>query len=154
MTLRRVLVAFVVGLLLGPASWWIAGLASGRFEPFDDSAGFFVCQAVLALPMGALAFRRGLPTSLPALPGAWLGMSLYAYAFGSDETRAWIVLLLFSSLTLLMFPLAAMIFGGIGPALRRRGARRRAADDGMRSSASAPTGTRDAWAGRADTSND
>lgn len=154
MTLRRVLVAFVVGLLLGPASWWIAGLVSGKFEPFDDSAGFFVCQAVLALPMFALAFRRGLPTSVPALPGAWLGMNLYAYALGSDETRAWIVLLLFSSLTLLMLPLASMLAGGIGHALRRRAARRRAAGDGMRSSAPTPTGTHDAWAGRANTSND
>jgi hypothetical protein len=81
-------------------------------------------------------------------------MNLYAYAFGSDETRAWIVLLLFSSLTLLMFPLAAMILGGIGHALRRRGARRRGVNDGMRSSAPAPTDTRDAWAGRTDTSND
>ncbi len=122
MTTRRVLVAFVVGLLLGPVSWWIAGLASGRFEPFDDRAGFFVCQVVLALPLCALAFLRGLPRSLAALPGAWLGMNAYAYALGSDETRAWIVLLLFSSLTLLMFPLAAMILGGIGHALRRRGA--------------------------------
>lgn len=153
MTLRRVLVAFVVGLMLGPASWWIAGLASGRFEPFDDGTGFFVCQAMLALPLFALAFRRGLLATLPALPGAWLGMNLYAYALGSDETRAWIVLL-FSSLTLLMFPLAAMVAGGIGHALRRRAARRRAADDGMRSSAPTPTGTRDGWAGRADTSND
>ncbi len=122
MTLRHLSVSFAVGLLLGPASWWIAGLASGRFEPFDDSAGFFVCQAVLALPLCALAFRRGLPTSLAALPGAWLGMNAYAYAFGSDETRAWIALLLFSSLTLLMFPLAAMVAGGIGHALRRRDA--------------------------------
>ncbi len=117
---RTPFAAFVLGLLLGPASWWIVRLATDRFEPFDDSAGFFLCQTLLALPMAVLAFRRGVIAALPALPGAWIGMNAYAYAFGSDETRAWIVLLLFSSLTLLMLPLAATVFGGIGHALRRR----------------------------------
>lgn len=152
--LRTLLAAFALGLLLGPASWWIVRLATDRFEPFDNSAGFFLCQAVLALPMAVLAFRRGMIAALPALPGAWIGMNAYAYAFGSGETRAWIVLLLFSSLTLLMFPLAATVAGGIGHALRRRMARRGAAGDGMRSSPATQTNPHDAWAGRPDTSND
>lgn len=152
--LRTLLAAFALGLLLGPASWLVVRLATGRFEPFDDSAGFYLCQGVLALPMAALAFRRGVIAAMPALPGAWVGMIGYASAFGSDETRAWIVLLLFSSLTLLMVPLAALLAGGIGHALRRRMARRGAAGDGMRSSAATNTDTHDAWAGRPDTSND
>lgn len=125
--LRTLLVAFALGLLLGPASWLAVRLTTGRFEPFDNSAGFYLCQAVLALPMAAHAFRRGVIAALPALPGAWVGMIGYAYTFGSDETRAWIVLLLFSSLTLLMVPLAALLAGGIGHALRRRRAQRRMA---------------------------
>lgn len=118
--LRTLLAAFALGLLLGPASWWVVRLATDRFEPFDNGAGFFLCQIVLALPMAVLAFRRGVVAALPALPGAWLGMNAHAYIFGSGETRAWIGLLLFSSLTLLMFPLAATVAGGIGHALRRR----------------------------------
>lgn len=118
--LRTLLAAFALGLLLGPASWWVVRLATDRFEPFDNGVGFFLCQTVLALPMAVLAFRHGVLAALPALPGAWVGMNAYAYLFGSDEARAWIGLLLFSSLTLLMFPLAATVAGGIGHALRQR----------------------------------
>lgn len=115
---------FVCGCLLGAASWPIAGAFSGRFEPFDSAIGFYVCQAVLALPALWAGLRFGLLRTLPLLFGAWLGMNVYAYAFGSDETRAWILLGLFSSLTLLMLPLAASLFGAVARALRRRAAAR------------------------------
>ena len=47
-------------------------------------------------------------------------MNVYAYAFDSDETRAWILLGLFSSLALL----TASLFGAVARALRRRAATR------------------------------
>lgn len=115
---------FVFGCLVGTASWPIAGAFSGRFEPFDSTVGFYVCQAVLALPALWASLRFGFLRTLALLFGAWLGMNVYAYAFGSDETRAWILLGLFSSLALLMLPLAASLFGAVARALRRRTAAR------------------------------
>ena len=79
---------FVCGCLAGAASWPIAGALSGRFEPYDSTIGFFVCQAVVALPAVWSSLRFGLLRTLPLLFGAWVGMNVYAYLFGSDETRA------------------------------------------------------------------
>jgi hypothetical protein len=119
----RTLVVFLLGILLGPLSWGAAYLVSGTFEPFDNSNGFFVCQAVLTVSSLAIGMRVGMLRALLCLVGAWLGMNAYAYAFGSSETRAWIVLLLFSSLTLLMFPAMAGILGGIARTTLRKSRR-------------------------------
>lgn len=108
------------GIALGAASWAICGAVTGKFEPFDNTTGFFLCQTVLALPMLILGLRAGTLRALLCLLGAWAGMNAYAYLFGSSETRAWIVLLLFSSLTLLVFPAIAAIGGGIVRASQRR----------------------------------
>lgn len=116
----RILFYFAVGLLLGPLSWVVSQPISGKFEPFDNTTGFFLCQAVLAIPILIIALRVGMLRALLGLFGAWIGMNAYAYLFGSSETRAWIVLLLFSSLTLLVFPAVAAIVGGIVRAIRKR----------------------------------
>ena len=116
----RSLLVFAIGLLLGPLSWGVSYLISGKFEPFDNSTGFFLCQAVLAIPTLIIGLRVGILRALLCLVGAWLGMNAYAYAFGSSKTRAWIVLLLFTSLTLLVFPAMAGIVGGILRAIRKR----------------------------------
>lgn len=115
---------FVCGCVVGAASWPIAGLFSGRFEPFDTTVGFYVCQAVLALPALWASLRFGFLRTLPLLFGAWLGMNVYAYLFGSDETRAWIVLGMVSSLVFLMLPLAATLFGAAARMIRRRASAR------------------------------
>ena len=116
----RSLLVFAIGLLLGPLSWGASHLMSGTFEPFDNATGFFVCQAVLAIPTLVIGLRVGILRALLCLVGAWIGMNAYAYAFGSSETRAWILLLLFSSLTLLIFPTVAAIVGGVVRAIRKR----------------------------------
>lgn len=120
----RSLLVFAIGLLLGPLSWGASYLISGKFEPFDNSIGFYLCQTVLAIPTLIIGLRVGVLRALLCLAGAWIGMNAYAYTFGSSETRAWIVLLLFSSLTLLVFPALAGIVGGIVRAIRRRTALR------------------------------
>lgn len=116
----RSLAVFAIGLLLGPLSWGASQLMSGKFEPFDNTTGFFVCQTVLAIPTLVIGLRAGMLRALLCLVGAWIGMNAYAYLFGSSETRAWILLLLFSSLTLLVFPAVAAIVGGIVRAIRKR----------------------------------
>ncbi len=119
----RALALFALGLILGPLSWATAYAISGTFEPFDNTTGFFVCQAILALALFVAGLRAGMLRAFGCLVGVWVGMNAYAWLAGSSETRAWIVLLLFSSLTLLMFPLAAAIAGGIVRAVRARRAR-------------------------------
>lgn len=116
----RSLLVFAIGLLLGPLSWGASYQISGKFEPFDNTTGFFVCQAVLAIPTLVIGLRAGMLRALLGLVGAWIGMNTYAYTFGSSETRAWILLLLFSLLTLLVFPAIAGILGGIVRAIRKR----------------------------------
>ena len=124
----RSLLVFAIGLLLGPLSWGASQLMSGKFEPFDNATGFFVCQAVLAIPTLIIGLRVGMLRALFGLVGAWIGMNAYAYLFGSGETRAWILLLLFSSLTLLVLPAIAAIVGGIVRAIRKRPAPTAAAE--------------------------
>lgn len=123
----RILFVFLVGILLGPLSWGASFLVSGKFEPFDNSTGFFVCQAALAIPVFVIGLRVGMLRALLCLAGAWLGMNAYAYAFGSSETRAWILVLLFSSLALLVFPAAAGIIGGMVRAILRKSPNRTSA---------------------------
>lgn len=124
----RSILVFAIGLLLGPLSWGAAQLMSGTFEPFDNATGFFICQAVLAVPTLIIGLRAGMLRALLGLVGAWIGMNGYAYLFGSSETRAWILLLLFSSLTLLVFPAVAGIIGGGARAIRKRPAPTAAAE--------------------------
>lgn len=116
----KTLLLLPAGIALGATSWAICGAVTGKFEPFDNITGFFLCQTILALPMLILGLRAGMLRALFCLFGAWIGMNAYAYLFGSSETRAWIVLLLFSSLTLLVFPAIAAIGGGIMHAMQRR----------------------------------
>jgi hypothetical protein len=116
----RIVIVLLIGILLGALSWGASFLVSGKFEPFDDSTGFFVCQAVLIIPAFVIGLRVGMLRALLCLVGAWIGMNAYAYTFGSSEARAWIVLLLFTSLALLVFPAVAGIVGGIVRAILRK----------------------------------
>lgn len=116
----KTLLLLMFGIALGVAGWGASYLVTGIFEPFDNSTGFFVCEAVLAVPAFVVGLRAGVLRALLCLSGAWIGMNAYAYALGSSETRAWIVLLVFSSLTLLAFPAMAGVIGGIARAILRK----------------------------------
>jgi hypothetical protein len=116
----RALAVFLIGLALGPLSWLAAQAVSGTFEPFDDGIGFLVCQVVLSIALFVVGLRTGVLRALLCLVGVWVGMNAYGYLAGSSEMRAWIVLLMFSSLSLLAFPLAAGVLGGAVRALRAR----------------------------------
>lgn len=122
--MAKLLLWMVVGLVLGALSWIAPATITGIFEPFDNALGFWLCQAILALSMLLIGLHQGTLSALSALVGAWAGMNAYAYVAGSSETRAWIVLLMFSSLSLLAFPMLCAVFGGAAHALSRRKRRR------------------------------
>jgi hypothetical protein len=116
----RLFILFAFGFLLGAASWSVSYSVSGTFEPFDSATGFFVCQAILALPALAIGMRAGMLRTLLMLTGAWAGMNAYVYTFGDSGSRAWIVLLFFTSLALLALPAIAGILGSILRAILRK----------------------------------
>jgi hypothetical protein len=108
------------GAVAGAASWALSHAITSVSEPFDDGIALVICQVTLALPALYAALRSGFLRSLAGLVCAWAGMNAYAYSFGSSEVRAWIVLLMFSSLTLLLIPAVAVTFGAIARAIFRK----------------------------------
>lgn len=104
-------IVIVLGFLLGAVSWGIVALVSDRFEPFDSSSGFYIGQALLSVFALAIAYRSGIRRLFFFLLGAYVGMNTYAYAFGTSEHRAWFLLALITTLSLLVYPLVVGIVG-------------------------------------------
>jgi hypothetical protein len=113
-------ILIIGGTLTGAASWAIPHTITGVFEPFDDSVALLLCQATLAPLAFYAGLRAGFLRSALGLLCAWAGMNAYAYLFGSSETRAWIVLLMFGSLTLLLLPAVAMTIAAIARVFLRK----------------------------------
>ena len=100
-----------IGLMFGAFSWGVASLVSDKFEPFDSLAGFFTGQFILSVIAIYFGYKNEFKTVIIYLFSAYIGMNLYAYIFGGNDTRAWAFLGLISTLFLLVCPL---IFGAIG----------------------------------------
>ena len=104
-------IAIPIGLLLGAFSWGVVSLVSDRFEPFDSETGFYIGQIVLSVGAIYFGYKNGVKTVLIYLIGAHLGMNIYAYIFGSSETRVWFQLGLVTTLALLIYPLISGVIG-------------------------------------------
>lgn len=100
---------FVLGILLGGLSWWVAFEVSGSFEPYDSLSGFLVNQLILSAVAAAMGYQRGFAALMLYVFGAYAGLNAYAYIFGASETRAWAVLGAITSIILLFLPLLAGI---------------------------------------------
>jgi len=105
--------AFVIGLTLGAISWAIVPLVSNNFEPFDSSAGFYIGQAIMSVGAFYFAYSKGIKNILLYILGIYIGQNIYAYIFGTSNTRSWALLLLITSLVLCVYPLIAAIIGKI-----------------------------------------
>jgi hypothetical protein len=103
--------SLIFGLTLGAFSWAIVPLVSGEFEPFDSEIGFYTGQVMLAAAAFYLGFSRGMKQLLVYIVGVYIGCIVYAYAFGSSDTRAWILVGLITTWGLCIFPLLSGIFG-------------------------------------------
>jgi hypothetical protein len=95
---------FIAGVALGAFSWAVCPLVSGHFEPFDTSLGLIIGQMSMLLLAIYTGWAKKLGFLLLLLVGMYLGQNLYAYAFGSSEIRAWMLLGLFSTLLLCILP--------------------------------------------------
>ena len=102
-----------VGFFTGALSWASAGIVSNNFEPFDSGIGFFFSQSILSVVAVAVAvgYKSGIKMLLIYLAVAYVGMNVYAFTFGGDEYRAWVLLAAVTTIFLLVIPL---IFGLLG----------------------------------------
>ena len=109
--MKEQIIALSIGLLAGAVSWAVVAVVSGQFEPFDSGIGFALGQIVLSVIAFWIGYRKKINVLFGFLLGAWVGMNVYAYTFGSSEQKAWILLGIFSTLFLMFYPL---LFGVIG----------------------------------------
>ena len=109
--MRSTIPSLIFGLALGASSWAIVSLVSDQFEPFDSEIGFYSGQIMLAAAAFYLGLSRGLKQVLVYIVGVYIGCVVYAYVFGSSETRAWILLGLIMTWGLCVIPLLSGIFG-------------------------------------------
>jgi hypothetical protein len=110
MSKKMSLVVFV-GFFAGALSWASAGIVSNNFEPFDSGIGFFSSQSILSVVAVAVGYKSGIKMLLIYLAVAYVGINVYAFTFGSDESRAWVLLAAVTTIFLLVIPL---IFGLLG----------------------------------------
>ena len=109
--MKKVETSFLGGLVLGAVSWAIVPLVSDRFEPFDSELGFYLGQSILSAASFYLGFSNGLKSVFMFTIGVYVGCNVYPFIFGSSEQRAWALLLLITSITLCVIPLAFGFFG-------------------------------------------
>ena len=103
----------IIGLLVGAVSWGVVSIVSDKFEPFDSGVGFMVGQVILSVIAFWMGYKKRIRELLVYLAGAYMGMNIYAYAFGSSEQKAWVLLGMFSTIFLIIYPLVCGMIGKI-----------------------------------------
>ncbi len=117
---KKLVFVILVGVFSGALSWASAGVVSDRFEPFDSATGFFVSQFILSIFAIYAGYKLGVVALLIYLIGAHVGLNLYAFIFGGAEQRAWALLLVFTAILLLIFPLILGLTGKLIHMLQKR----------------------------------
>ena len=97
----------LAGIIVGALSWVICPLVSGQFEPFDTGIGFILGQLLMSLFTVVVGWYASTRNLLVSILGIYFGQNIYAYIFGTSEAKAWAILLLFTSITLCIFPIIA-----------------------------------------------
>ena len=100
----KIFLLLTLGFFLGAASWGIVSLVSDRFEPFDSGIGFFTGQFMLSSVALGVGYQLGIRGVLILIFSAYVGMNAYAYLFGGSEQKAWFLLGLITTVSLIIFP--------------------------------------------------
>jgi hypothetical protein len=112
-------ILFIIGIFLGALSWAVCPLVSDRFEPFDTGKGFIIGQLSMLVFAAYVGWNKNMKAVMLSVAGLYLGQNAYAYIFGTGETRAWAVLLLFTSIELCIVPLiSGLVARGINAYLQ------------------------------------
>ena len=105
------LLALMAGVLLGAASCALGFWLTGKFDPFDSSAGFWTTQIVLGGAALFVALNAGAGRLALLILGGYLGLNLYFYVIGGSESRAWAMLAAITTLALLVQPVLVGLLG-------------------------------------------
>ena len=103
--------ALPIGLAIGAFSWWIVPLVSDSFEPFDSIEGYRIGQAALCIGAFYFGYRSGFKPLVLYLLGAHFGGLSYAFIFGSDNLRGFILVLFFTNLIFFYYPIIVGFLG-------------------------------------------
>jgi hypothetical protein len=103
--------SLLIGIVLGAASWFVVPLVSNKFEPFDSDTGLYIGQALMSAAAFYMGFSRGINILLIFVFGAYVGLNIYPYAFGTSEHRAWAGLGLLMSTLLCICPIGVGLLG-------------------------------------------
>ena len=109
-----------IGVLVGAASWGVVGLVSDSYEPFDSDLGSFVGQFILSSIAFWIGCKKRFKDLATYLTGAYIGMNVFAYIFGSSEHRAWVLLGTLTSIALIILPLVFGVIGIMVSSLRQK----------------------------------
>ena len=118
--MKRAAILLLVGILAGAASWFLVGIVSDKFEPFDSGPGLVAGQFLLSLVALYVGYKTTIVPLLVYILGAYLGMNLYAYLFGGSEHQAWALLGLIMTAFLVLIPLSFGAVGMLASILRRK----------------------------------
>jgi hypothetical protein len=96
----------LIGLAIGAFSWWIVPYVSdSNFEPFDVTEGYPAGQVALCVGAILFGYVGGFKTLFLYLVGAHFGCLIYAFIFGSDNLRGFILVLFFTNLIFFYYPI-------------------------------------------------
>lgn len=109
--MKNQIIIISIGVIAGATSWGVVGLVSDRYEPFDSSIGFYLGQFILSIIALWVGYKKKFGDLIIYLISAYLGMNAYSYIFGGSEQRAWAMLGMITTTSLIVFP---AVFGIIG----------------------------------------
>ena len=109
--MKNLIIIISVGVIAGATSWGVVGLVSDRYEPFDSDIGFYIGQFILSIIALWVGYKKKFRDLVIYLISAYLGMNAYSYIFGGSEQRAWAMLGMITTTSLIVLP---SVFGVIG----------------------------------------
>ena len=109
--MNRLILAGSIGILAGATSWGVASLVSDKYEPFDSGIGFLIGQIILCAIAYRVAYKKKFGDLVIYVVATYVGMNSYSYIFGGSEQRAWALLGLITTISLIIFPFICGVIG-------------------------------------------
>lgn len=104
---------FLIGLLAGAISWAICPILFEKPEPYDTSMGLYLGQFILIITAFYISHKHAFSAFLISITAMYIGINTYVYVFGSSEQKAWWILNLMTSISLILLPLCVGIMSYI-----------------------------------------
>ncbi|MDF1881598.1 hypothetical protein JHD50_09830 [Sulfurimonas sp. MAG313] len=118
--MKNLIIIILVGIIAGSTSWGVVGLVSDRYEPFDSGTGFYLGQSILSIIALWLGYKKKFKYLVIYLISAYLSMNGYSYIFDGSEQRAWAILGMITTISLIVLPFVAGILGKLVGFIRKK----------------------------------